>query len=41
VKQTEYGSGDYEASARFAEFGPFYISYIMRPAEMLDYCRIA
>ena len=30
-----------EASARYAEFGPFYTSYIMSPAEMLDHCRIA
>jgi chlorite dismutase len=27
-----------EASARYAEFGPFYASYIMPPAEMLDRC---
>src|SRR5688572_20971548 len=29
-----------EASARYAEFGPFYTSYITTPAEMLDHCRI-
>jgi len=29
-----------EASARYAEFGPFYTSYITSPAEMLDHCRI-
>jgi hydrogen peroxide-dependent heme synthase len=29
-----------EASARYAEFGPFYVSYLMSPAEMLDHCRI-
>jgi chlorite dismutase len=29
-----------EASARYAEFGPFYTSYIMPPAEMLDHCRL-
>jgi chlorite dismutase len=29
-----------EASARFAEFGPFYTSYVMSAAEMLDHCRI-
>ncbi len=29
-----------EASARYAEFGPFYTSYIMSPAEMLKHCRI-
>jgi len=30
-----------EASARFAEFGPFYTSYITTPAEMLDHCRLS
>lgn len=30
-----------EASARYAEFGPFYASYVMTPSEMLDHCRIA
>ena len=29
-----------EASARYAEFGPFYTSYIMSPAEMVDQCGI-
>ena len=29
-----------EASARYAEFGPFYTSYIMSAAEMLDHCGI-
>ncbi len=29
-----------EASARFAEFGPFYTSYITTPQEMLNHCRI-
>ena len=29
-----------EASARYAEFGPFYTSYIVTPAEMLEHCRI-
>jgi hydrogen peroxide-dependent heme synthase len=29
-----------EASARYAEFGPFYTSYIVPPAEMLERCRI-
>ena len=27
-----------EASARYAEFGPFYTSYIATPAEMLSHC---
>jgi chlorite dismutase len=29
-----------EASARFAEFGPFYTSYVVTPTEMLDHCQI-
>jgi chlorite dismutase len=29
-----------EASARYAEFGPFYVSYVTAPAEMLDHCRV-
>ena len=29
-----------EASARYAEFGPFYTSYVVSPAEMLQHCRI-
>ena len=29
-----------EASARYAEFGPFYTSYIVTPEEMLDHCRV-
>jgi chlorite dismutase len=29
-----------EASARYAEFGPFYVSYVMSAVAMLDHCRI-
>jgi hydrogen peroxide-dependent heme synthase len=29
-----------EASARYAEFGPFYVSYVMSADAMLDHCRI-
>lgn len=29
-----------EASARYAEFGPFYVSYVMSASDMLDHCRI-
>ena len=29
-----------EASARYAEFGPFYTSYITSASKMLDHCRI-
>jgi len=30
-----------EASAKYAEFGPFYVSYIKTAAEVLDHCRVA
>jgi chlorite dismutase len=30
-----------EASARYAEFGPFYVSYITDAAAVLEHCRIA
>ncbi len=29
-----------EASARYAEFGPFYARYILTPAAMLQHCRV-
>jgi hydrogen peroxide-dependent heme synthase len=29
-----------EASARYAEFGPFYTSYVAAPEEMLRHCRV-
>jgi len=29
-----------EASARYAEFGPFYTSYLSTPQEMLTHCRV-
>jgi hydrogen peroxide-dependent heme synthase len=29
-----------EASARYAEFGPFYVSYVMPAAQLLEHCRI-
>jgi chlorite dismutase len=29
-----------EASAKYAEFGPFYTSYVMTAAAMLDHCRV-
>jgi chlorite dismutase len=29
-----------EASAKYAEFGPFYASYVTTPAEMLKHCRV-
>jgi peroxiredoxin len=30
-----------EASARYAQFGPFYVSYVMSPQRVLEHCRIA
>lgn len=29
-----------EASARYAEFGPFYTSYVCSPSEMLEHCQV-
>ncbi|MEX0678447.1 MAG: heme-dependent peroxidase, partial [Pirellulales bacterium] len=29
-----------EASARYAEFGPFYVSYVAEPQRVLEHCRI-
>lgn len=40
LKEIVYRMRFDEASARYAEFGPFYVSYIVSPAEMLDHCRI-
>jgi len=41
LKEIVYTMRFDEASARYAEFGPFYVSYVMTPAEMLKHCRIA
>ncbi len=40
LKEIVYRMRFDEASARFAEFGPFYVSYVMSPAAMLDHCRV-
>jgi chlorite dismutase len=40
LKEIVYRMRFDEASARFAEFGPFYVSYVMPPAAMLDHCRV-
>ena len=40
LKQIVYRMRFDEASAKYAEFGPFYTSYICTPAEMLNHCRI-
>lgn len=29
-----------EASARYAEFGPFVVSYVCTPAEMIEHCQV-
>lgn len=29
-----------EASARYAEFGPFYVSYVVKPSDVLEHCRV-
>jgi hydrogen peroxide-dependent heme synthase len=40
LKEIVYKMRFDEASARYAEFGPFYTSYITTPAEMLRHCRV-
>ncbi|HWB00869.1 MAG TPA: chlorite dismutase family protein, partial [Pirellulales bacterium] len=40
LKEIVYKMRFDEASARYAEFGPFYTSYVVSPAAMLDHCRI-
>jgi chlorite dismutase len=41
LKEIVYKMRFDEASARYAEFGPFYVSYVMTPEEMLKHCRVA
>jgi peroxiredoxin len=41
LKEIVYTMRFDEASARYAEFGPFYVSYVTTAAEMLRHCRIA
>ncbi|MEE2685735.1 MAG: hydrogen peroxide-dependent heme synthase [Planctomycetota bacterium] len=38
LKEIVYKMRFDEASARYAEFGPFYTSYLCSPAEMLEHC---
>lgn len=40
IKEIVYSMRFDEASAKYAEFGPFYISYILPPAEALSHLRI-
>ncbi len=41
LKEIVYRMRFDEASARYAEFGPFYVSYVTSPHEVLEHCRIA
>jgi chlorite dismutase len=40
LKEIVYRMRFDEASARYAEFGPFYVSYVASPDEILNHCRI-
>lgn len=40
LKEIVYRMRFDEASARYAEFGPFYVSYLKSPEEILDHCRV-
>jgi peroxiredoxin len=40
LKEIVYTMRFDEASARYAEFGPFYVSYVMSPEAMLKHCRV-
>lgn len=40
LKEIVYRMRFDEASARYAQFGPFYTSYVVSPAEILDHCKI-
>jgi hydrogen peroxide-dependent heme synthase len=40
LKEIVYRMRFDEASARYAEFGPFYVGYVTTPAELLAHCRI-
>ena len=41
LKEIVYRMRFDEASARYAEFGPFYTGYVATPAEILEHCQIA
>ncbi|MEX2113951.1 MAG: hydrogen peroxide-dependent heme synthase [Pirellulales bacterium] len=40
LKEIVYRMRFDEASARYAEFGPFYVSYVMPPQTLLEHCRV-
>ena len=41
LKEIVYRMRFDEASARYAEFGHFYVSYVVQPQEVLEHCRLA
>jgi chlorite dismutase len=41
LKEIVYRMRFDEASAKYAEFGPFFTSYVVSAAEMLEHCRVA
>ena len=40
IKDIVYSMRFDKASAKYAEFGPFYVSYIMGAKEALEHCRV-
>lgn len=40
LKEIVYTMRFDRASAKYAEFGPFYVSYVTTPAAVLDHCRV-
>lgn len=40
VKEIVYGMRFDKASAKYAEFGPFYLGYVMTPTEALNHIQI-
>lgn len=40
LKEIVYKMRFDEASARYAQFGPFYVSYVVSPAAMFEHCRV-
>jgi len=40
LKEIVYKMRFDEASARYAEFGPFYVSYVTTPENILSHCRV-
>jgi chlorite dismutase len=40
LKEIVYRMRFDEASARYAEFGPFYVGYVTTPTELLNHCRV-